>query len=420
MFRLRCAVQTYGWGKIGSTSAVANLSCSGNPGFACDAATPYAELWMGAHPKSPSLIITESGESLNLASWLANNSWALGQRVHLQFAGELPFLFKVLSVRTALSIQAHPNKEDAVKLHSSDPLNYPDPNHKPEVAIALSDFEGMCGFRPVVEIANFIDALPSLANVLNLPDVKESIDTMRNGTPEEMRTMLKQCFAALMTAPVPLVQENLTRQSSQICAQTHKSALDSLFLRLCDQYPGDVGCFCIYFLNVVTLKPGQAMFLGPNEPHAYLSGDCVECMACSDNVVRAGLTPKFKDVPYLCKMLTYSSYAAQSQVFEGLLVPGVYGLFQYPSPVPDFAVARVEVTASSTLTLPRTDSPRIFIVTKGQGYVHVIPSTNPDASSPLSSVSLSLTYGSVVFLAADYGIHCTSTVEGLQLFCASC
>lgn len=80
------------------------------------------------------------------------------------------------------------------------------------------------------------------------------------------------------------------------------------------RYPDDGGCFCAYFLNVVTLQPGEAMFLGPNEPHAYLAGDCIECMACSDNVVRAGLTPKFKDVGLLCRMLTYTTAPGADKV----------------------------------------------------------------------------------------------------------
>jgi mannose-6-phosphate isomerase len=78
-----------------------------------------------------------------------------------------------------------------------------------------------------------------------------------------------------------------------------------LVLRLENQYPSDIGVIAAFFLNHVKLKPGEALFLGANEPHAYLSGECVECMATSDNVVRAGLTPKFIDVPTLCSMLTY-------------------------------------------------------------------------------------------------------------------
>ena len=88
-------------------------------------------------------------------------------------------------------------------------------------------------------------------------------------------------------------------------------SLEELLLRLNSQFPGDVGCFCVFFLNYLTLEPGQAIFLAANMPHAYLSGDCVECMATSDNVVRAGLTPKYRDVNLLINMLTYESGPAR-------------------------------------------------------------------------------------------------------------
>ena len=99
-------------------------------------------------------------------------------------------------------------------------------------------------------------------------------------------------------------------------SKADKDAADELFLRLWEQYPGDVGCFVIYFVNHVRLEPGEAMFLGPNLIHAYLSGDCVECMACSDNVVRAGLTPKLIDVPTLCSMLEYKCLEAADVLFR--------------------------------------------------------------------------------------------------------
>jgi mannose-6-phosphate isomerase len=80
---------------------------------------------------------------------------------------------------------------------------------------------------------------------------------------------------------------------------------EELVIRLEKQYPADVGILSIFFLNYLRLAPGEAVCLAANEPHAYLSGECVECMAASDNVVRAGFTPKYKDTDTLCSMLTY-------------------------------------------------------------------------------------------------------------------
>ena len=97
---------------------------------------------------------------------MESNQWALGEEVAKRFDNKLPFLFKVLSINKALSIQAHPTKEHAQQLHKASPSNYPDPNHKPEMAIALRDFEGFCGFRPLVEVARFIVAIPELRHVI--------------------------------------------------------------------------------------------------------------------------------------------------------------------------------------------------------------------------------------------------------------
>lgn len=80
---------------------------------------------------------------------------------------------------------------------------------------------------------------------------------------------------------------------------------EKLVLRLEKQYPADIGILAALFLNYLRLRPGEALYLGADEPHAYLEGDCIECMATSDNVVRAGLTPKERDVETLCSMLTY-------------------------------------------------------------------------------------------------------------------
>lgn len=80
---------------------------------------------------------------------------------------------------------------------------------------------------------------------------------------------------------------------------------EKLILRLEKQYPSDIGVLAAFLLNHVKLSPGEALYLGANEPHAYIYGECIECMATSDNVVRAGLTPKERDVQTLCSMLTY-------------------------------------------------------------------------------------------------------------------
>lgn len=158
---LQPSLKCYPWGKLGSNSLVAQLAISS--GCDIDEQKPYAELWMGAHPSGPSIIISGTKNENpqvapeSLQDFISKNPDVLGSSIKSRFGSNtLPFLFKVLSVEKALSIQAHPNKELAVALHSKDPANYPDDNHKPEMALAVTPFEVLCGFRRLDEINNFI------------------------------------------------------------------------------------------------------------------------------------------------------------------------------------------------------------------------------------------------------------------------
>jgi mannose-6-phosphate isomerase len=149
------------------------------------------------------------------------------------------------------------------------------------------------------------------------------------------------------------------------------SDVDALVLRLIGEYGDDIGCFCPYLLNYVTLQPGEAVFLGANEPHAYLSGDCVECMACSDNVVRAGLTPKFIDKETLYEMLTYRM--CRPAILLGDRVTDCVRV--YSPPVPEFEVEVVTVRPSSkqlkTLLHARHGA-SVLLVVSGAGSARLV------------------------------------------------
>lgn len=121
------------------------------------------------------------------------------------------------------------------------------------------------------------------------------------------------------------------------------SETSEIFLRLQNDFPNDVGSLSLFFLNIIRLQPGQAIFLPAKEPHAYLDGNCIECMACSDNVIRAGLTPKFKDVEQLLTMLNYDGALASTKLFQPIRSDSHTETF-VPT-VPDFAVARIQVSA---------------------------------------------------------------------------
>lgn len=183
-------------------------------------------------------------------------------------------------------------------------------------------------------------------------------------TDSDYKEALKSAFTSLMTCPKDKIKENLLTLQAKIQDRNSKSELDDLFLTLLSQYPGDVGCFVIYLVNYIKLNPGESLFLGPNIIHAYLEGDCIECMACSDNVVRAGLTPKLIDVDTLCSMLDYTS--SSDVKFEPEKESEIVTL--YIPPVKDFAVAKIQIRDSGKVEkIPKRSTPSIMIVIEGQG-----------------------------------------------------
>ena len=275
---------------------------------------------MGTHPSNPSKDVSTGRTLLDLVQ---DNQALLAPSVAARYGNAVPFLFKVLSVNKALSIQAHPNKKLAEQLHARDPKNYPDDNHKPEMAIAITPFEGLCGFRPVEEIAHFLGAVPALRQLVGEDAASEFAKVVADAkgddseqAVERNKKLLQKVFGALMSsseADMAAAAKVLVESASSAGAgfagggvqATSGSTLAELVVRLHGQFGADYGLFVLFFLNFVTLQPGEALFLQADDIHAYVSGDIVECMASSDNVVRAGFTPKFKDVDTLVNMLTY-------------------------------------------------------------------------------------------------------------------
>jgi mannose-6-phosphate isomerase len=400
---LKCEVQEYAWGKIGQESQVALLA-KNRPDFEIQANTPYAELWMGTHPNGPSKIM-KSGQPLDV--YIKEHPDVLGVTCREQFGNTLPFLFKILSVNKALSIQAHPNKELAAELHKDRPNIYKDPNHKPEMAIALTEFQGLCGFRPLQEIKKNCEHNSQLRQIIGEDAINDIVAANKHSYP----TALKNCFTLLMKCKKETILTNANELKQKIIAKEVRDELDNLFLQLNQQYPGDVGCFVIYFLNLVSLSPGEAMFLGPNVPHAYLSGDCVECMACSDNVVRAGLTPKLIDVEVLCAMLEYVCTEGEKSVKFPSRVENPSSVL-YEAPVPDFSVAKLLVN-SQFKSVPRSNC-SIVINVKGQGNYKVY-----NGGSAVSYSSGQLETGTVLFLGAKdvLEIETKNDVVCYQAFC---
>lgn len=383
---LECKVQNYEWGKLGLDSKVAQLQKGANPDFLIDDKVPYAELWMGTHVNAPSVVKCSKEK---LSDLIAAHPEFLGDQV-LNYFGELPFLFKVLSVNKALSIQAHPSKKHAEQLHCQFPNIYKDPNHKPEMAIALTPFEALCGFRPWSEIMYFISNIPELQTIVS------------GVTSDSDKELIQLAFREVLTCPKEKIQDSidslLTRFSELSECERGVFSAD-LVERLHSQFPYDNGILMVYFLNYLKLKPSEAIFLGANEPHAYLFGDCVECMACSDNVVRAGLTPKFIDVDTLCSMLIYDGAPPENKLYSPICEDEFSVIFR--PPVPDFAVVQIQVPKSQgSYSTKKRNSASILLAISGSG--------NCDGAN--------ISPGTVLFIPANHTVTITDFGDDLLIY----
>ncbi|ABN66515.2 mannose-6-phosphate isomerase [Scheffersomyces stipitis CBS 6054] len=394
LFRINCGYQNYDWGKIGSTSAVAQFASSSDASVSIDNSKPYAELWMGTHPSVPSVAVDGGadveGKTLrDLVS--AHPQQLLHQSIIDKFGSnkELPFLFKVLSIEKVLSIQAHPDKKLGAILHAADPKNYPDDNHKPEMAIAVTEFEGFCGFKPLEQLVQTLKTIPELHDIIGAELVAEFASGVKPsatvGSEEDAsnRKLLQKVFGKLMNTD----ESTIATKAESLVARTKSepelfTAIDSrlpeLIQRLNGQFPKDIGLFCgCLLLNHVALNAGEAMFLQAKDPHAYISGDIIECMAASDNVVRAGFTPKFKDVKNLVEMLTYSYDSVEKQKMPLLPFAKSHGeavkSVLYDPPIAEFAVLQTifDKKAGKVQHFDGFDGPSIVIATKGNGTISV-------------------------------------------------
>ncbi|TKW01504.1 hypothetical protein SEVIR_8G185400v4 [Setaria viridis] len=364
LMRLRCAVQHYDWGRRGADSLVARLAAGeAGPGGADDG-RPCAELWMGTHPSAPSSLAPD----VSLRDWIARNPAALGRDVAARWGGDLPFLFKVLSVAKALSIQAHPDRALAAALHALRPATYRDANHKPEMAIAVTEFHALCGFTATQELKEVLRTVPEVQELVGKEESRKLLSVKEQDGGIGVRSYLKSAFTKLMIASEEAVSEAIAKLKNRLNVESKVRTLtkkEKLVLSLEKQYPGDVGVLAAFFLNYVKLSPGEALYVGANEPHAYLSGECIECMATSDNVVRAGLTPKYRDVQTLCSMLTYNQ--TFPEVLQG--VPVQPYVTRYTPSTDEFEVDRYLLPRGKSVTMSPVPGPSIFIVMTGEGEI---------------------------------------------------
>jgi len=294
-YRLKNKIQNYAWGTKNEDAFIPRFL-----GELPERDVPYAELWIGAHPKAPSTIIVDDKEQpLNSVIEEYPNE-ILGEKVTRKFGNKLPYLLKILSCERALSIQAHPGKELAKKLHANDPGNYPDENHKPEVAIALDGLKALVGFKPIRKIVNLIEQYSALRELVPeelFLNLKESYN----------KTVLQQFYSLIMHLAKEDLEKVVDGIKRQINNSSRKLKEEEEFIKQYEVYGVDVGLLSILLFNMVDLKEGEAIYTEAGIPHAYLKGNIIECMANSDNVVRAGLTPKYKDVYTLIEVLNFNN-----------------------------------------------------------------------------------------------------------------
>lgn len=354
--RIIPAVQQYPWGKKGGESAVARLL----PEFSPD--SPYAELWIGSHPSAPSRVDNTATQSLRELITTAPHSY-LGAAVTARF-GELPFLLKILSVGEPLSIQAHPDRLRAEYLHRTSPQNYPDPNHKPEMGVALTTVHLLFGLKERHLLRDTVDRHPILLGLIPPTGVNELQGKSHSLSDAELRRMI---YRSVLTAPVSDRVAAVREIGDMLLTRPPLTLFEQLIPQLVERYgPEDIGILSGLLLNEVVLSPGQAIYIGPNIPHAYLSGDLIECMAASDNVVRAGLTKKYQDTETLLEMLDYE--VISGGIIEPRLSPGSEKIRTYNTPTAEFSLSLVE-DDEHPLLCQTEDKPEILFILDGTAII---------------------------------------------------
>jgi mannose-6-phosphate isomerase len=297
-----------------------------------------AELWLGDHPGSPSVVVDGGGRTL------------------IDVVDEpLPFLMKVLAARSPLSLQAHPTMEQAAEGFAREdaagiPLdaphrNYRDRFHKPEILFVLSErFEALCGFRSALEVHGLIGRLievdaaspPSPSTAPNRGALHRWLDRM--GGDES----IPHVFEWLITRGEG-VDDLVARVTELSAAEVFDGVPEFETVReLAAAYPGDAGVVISLLLNRATLHRGEVLWLPAGNIHAYLSGVGIELMASSDNVLRGGLTQKHIDVPELLRVLDFRPTAVP-YLPPASVVPGIE---VFAPGVPDFALTVIDLRAA--------------------------------------------------------------------------
>ena len=381
IYKLQGHTQDYAWG---GKDYLPQLLAINNP-----ANQPFAEYWLGAHNALPSEIIKHN-QAIKLTDFLQQNPQYLGEKSQQKFGQELPFLLKILDVALPLSIQLHPTKSEAEQGYDLEnqkgiALNaktrtYKDRNHKPEMMIALSDFWLLHGFKNKKEIIQSLQTKPSLQTLAKELEQESLYDFYAK--------IMQADQTQLATWLMPIIEEQkATYQANQLSIDNPDYwVLYTIDAMQIDLNKLDAGLMCFYIFNLVHLKEGEGIFQDAGIPHAYLRGQNIELMACSDNVIRGGLTPKYVDIPELLKIIDCSEITPKI-----IPVATFNSQHQYQTPAQDFALTHIGFNQNELKQSKNFHSNSAAILLVMQGEMEIQSNTD----------TLHLKQGEACFIKAD-------------------
>ena len=390
IYRLTGQVQHYAWGGKNYIASLIGLYSAKDQ--------PCAEWWLGAHPSAPSEIEDVTGKQ-SLIEFLSQNPTALGQASRQQFGDELPYLLKILDVEKPLSIQLHPTKAQAEKGFEAENAKgvsltdstrtYKDRNHKPEMMIALSDFWLLHGFKIKSQILATLNVRPSLQPLAEKLGKQSLAEFYADVMLADQSTLANWLLPIIEVNQQPYKNGELTLDNPDYWVLYTMEAMAISPEKL------DAGLVCFYLFNSVHLKEGEGIFQDAGIPHAYLRGQNVELMACSDNVIRGGLTPKYVDIAELLKIVDCREVTPQ--IISA--APQNQSEFTYKTPVKDFALAQIRVEPQQHTEL-NLQSAGILLVMQGELKIQE------------KSTALTLKQGESAFITADSNVEIMSEKGG--------
>lgn len=372
-YQLKCSCNQYPWGRQGSNSLSATLCAKGGgygddgpkSDFKIDENAVYAEMWMGTYPVLPSYI-KETGEDLQDVLDKYPDQLIGQQAIKKHGHTKIPYLPKVLSIAKALPLQVHPNKELTAKLHEQDPQNFTDPNHKPEIALALTKFEAFCGWKPLADISPLFQ-LDFLKKFLPSGAKSEFND-------QTLKAVVKNMLVA-SDSDISATYEGLANTSADKFGKS--SYIPKLAPRLASQYDSaDPGVLvALVTMNYLVLNPGQAIYIPADGIHAYLEGDIIECMARSNNVINTGFCPKSErgNADLFVSTLTFSPHSPDEAILNPTSHKGSKNgkTERLAPPLSEFHMLQTTLKAGEKEAIEAINGPGIMIATRGSATMKV-------------------------------------------------